>query len=197
MRLDGKDFFIPDLQDRHAVTAEAAQQVFLHFLIGLWIVADDVDFLAVDLAGGNELAPGRVLERSCMVALQDFAAVDCRSLAIVVELLEGRLIDSQGGDARFLCFLEHDALRQALALCEFLQPFVIDGEVDLTVGALHRIALEADGQSRQQANDDDQHEPTIVLEYLHLIHLISKTIILPPHGRGHCPPAGPPRRCAS
>ena len=197
MRLDRKDFFIPDLQDRHAVAAEAAQQVFLHFLIGLWIVTDDVDFLAVDLAGGNELAPGRVLERSRMVALQDFAAVDCRSLAIVVELLEGRLIDSQGGDARFLCFLEHDALRQALALREFLQSLVIDGEVDLTVGALYRIALEADGQSRQQANDDDQHEPAIVFEYLHLIHLISKTIILHPHGRGHCPPADPPRRCAS
>ena len=183
VRLDGEDFLPADLQGRHAVAAEAAQEIFLDFSIGLWIVTDDVDFLAVNLARGHELAPGRVLERPSMVTLEDLAAVDCRSLAVVVELLEGCLVDSQRSDTRLFRLLEHDALRQSLALRKLLQSLVIDGEVDLAVRALHSMALEADDQCRQEADHDDQHEPAIVLESLHLIHLISKTIILHQHGR--------------
>ena len=166
MRLDGEHFLPAGREHCHAAATEAADEVFLDFLIRLRIVARDIGLRADDLAALDERAPRGIRQRAVMVALEEARAGDGRCLAVLIELLERRLIDGERRDARVFRLLEDFILREALALRELLQAFVVDSHVDARIRRLHAVALHVDCERGDEADEDDGHQELAVSEYV-------------------------------
>ena len=167
VRLDGEHFLAASLEHRHAVSAEAAHEVFLDLLVRLGVMARNIGFRADDFATLDERAPSWIRQRAIMVAFEDAGTRDNRRLAIVIELLERRLVDGERRDARFFRLREDVFFGQALALREFLQAFVVNRHIDARIRRLDMMALHINRERCDEADDDDGNQESAVFENFH------------------------------
>ena len=168
IRLDDEDFHAVDCDGVHTSSAQAAQQVLLDLLVGTRIMPDDTDVRSLDRTVLDEGAPRGIGQDPRMVIGYKFTSRERRRLSICVELLEGRLVDGERRDARFLRRLQHFRDRFPLLLGKLHEIFVVNGEIDLLVDLLRTPACDVDEERRDKADEDEGDEHLVVLKLLHV-----------------------------
>ena len=129
---------------------------------------DNANIGAFDRAVLDEGAPRGIGQDPRMIIGHKLAARERRCLAVCVELLEGRLIDGERRDPRFLRRLQHFGDRLPLLLGELHEIFVINGEIDLLVDLLRTPACDINEERRDKADEDEGDERLVVLKLLHV-----------------------------
>ena len=129
---------------------------------------DDTDIRSLDRTVLDEGAPRGIGQDPRMVIGYKFTSRERRRLSICVELLEGRLVDGERRDARFLRRLQHFRDRFPLLLGKLHEIFVVNGEIDLLVDLLRTPACDVDEERRDKADEDESDEHLVVLKLLHV-----------------------------
>ena len=167
MILDRDDLVRADHVHRNALRAKAAQEILLQLGSDHGVVYDDVDLRTDDLAFLDECTPARIGQRPRMVGSEDIRARHGTCLAVLVELLERRLVDGERGDARLPCTGEDFAGWHALTRGKLQEPLVVDGKLHRTRILLDFVTLHADEETRNEANEDRREEDRMIVKFLH------------------------------
>ena len=128
----------------------------MHLLKGLLMVPRHIDIGTLDLPGFHQIAPARITDAAILIICQNGAAVDCRGLAVDIQLLKGGLIDSQRSNTGFFCLCQHRLRLNALLLRQLHQVLIIHDQLNGPVLLLHLMTLYINHQGSQHADYNQQ-----------------------------------------